>query len=83
MGASGAALGIRTAEAGPRRGDRGRKAVLRATAGATAAMATNITEEHKRDFDALKSGRCHDFRLFSCHVDGAGWRRRYRRCLRP
>ena len=33
-------------------------------------MATNITEEHRRAFDALKSGRYDNFCLFSCYVDG-------------
>ena len=33
-------------------------------------MATNITEEHKRAFDALKSGRYDNFCRFSCYVDG-------------
>ena len=32
-------------------------------------MATNITEEHRRAFDALKSGRYDNFCLFSCYVD--------------
>ena len=33
-------------------------------------MATNITVEHRRAFDALKSGRYDNFCLFSCYVDG-------------
>ena len=33
-------------------------------------MATNITEEHRRAFDALKSGRKDNFCLFSCYGDG-------------
>ena len=39
-------------------------------------MPTNITEEHKRAFDALKSGRYDNFCLFSCYVEGepTGWR---------
>ncbi|MCY3670917.1 MAG: hypothetical protein OXH14_07525, partial [Alphaproteobacteria bacterium] len=32
-------------------------------------MATNITEEHRRAPDALKSGRYDNFCLFSCYVD--------------
>ena len=32
-------------------------------------MATNITSEHKRAFEALKSGEYENFALFSCHVN--------------
>ena len=32
---------------------------------------TNITEEHRRAFTALTSGRFHNFCLVSCFVDGA------------
>ena len=32
--------------------------------------ATNITEEHRRAFDALTSGRFDNFCLVSCFVDG-------------
>ena len=31
---------------------------------------TNITEEHKRVFEALKSGEYRNFALFSCFVNG-------------
>ena len=31
---------------------------------------TNITEEHRRAFNALTSGRYGNFSLFSCEVDG-------------
>ncbi len=31
---------------------------------------TNITEEHRRAFTALTSGRFHNFCLVSCFVDG-------------
>ena len=31
---------------------------------------TNITEEHRRAFDALTSGRFDNFCLVSCFVDG-------------
>lgn len=31
---------------------------------------TNITDEHKRVFAALKSGECGNFALFSCFVNG-------------
>ncbi len=31
---------------------------------------TNITEEHRRAFTALTSGRFHNFCLISCFVDG-------------
>ena len=29
---------------------------------------THITEEHRRAFEALTSGLCHNFALFSCFV---------------
>ena len=32
---------------------------------------TNITEEHRRAFEALKSGAYDSFALFSCFVDGS------------
>ena len=32
---------------------------------------TNITEEHRRAFQALTSGTHENFALFSCAVDGA------------
>ena len=38
--------------------------------GETAAMATNITEEHRRAFDALTGGEAGNFCLFSCFVSG-------------
>ena len=31
---------------------------------------TNITEDHRRAFAALTSGRFHNFRLVSCFVNG-------------
>ena len=31
---------------------------------------TNIADEHKRAFAALRSGRYDNFCLFSCYVDG-------------
>ena len=31
---------------------------------------TNITEDHRRAFEALTSGRFHNFCLVSCFVDG-------------
>ncbi len=34
-------------------------------------MFTNITSEHKRAFEALRSGDCENFALFSCFVDSA------------
>ena len=33
-------------------------------------MATNITEEHRRAFDALTGGEAGNFCLFSCFVSG-------------
>ena len=32
---------------------------------------THITPEHRRAFEALTSGECGNFALFSCTVDGA------------
>ena len=34
-------------------------------------MATNITEEHRRAFEALTSGDHRNLDLFSCFIDGA------------
>lgn len=34
-------------------------------------MTTNITEEHRRAFEALTSGRYRSFALFSCALDGS------------
>ena len=33
-------------------------------------MSTNITDEHRRAFDAPASGRYENFRLFSCRCNG-------------
>ena len=33
-------------------------------------MTTNITEEYRRAFYGLKSGRYYNFCLFSCYADG-------------
>jgi hypothetical protein len=33
-------------------------------------MSTNITAEHQRAFNALTSGQCGNFALFSCFVGG-------------
>ena len=33
-------------------------------------MSTHITDEHRRAFDALTSGRYENFCLFSCVCDG-------------
>ena len=38
-------------------------------------MSTNITSEHKRAFEALRSGDCENLALFSCFVDGEPERR--------
>ena len=34
-------------------------------------MTTNITEEHRRAFEALTSGRYDNLAVFSCEVDGS------------
>jgi hypothetical protein len=33
-------------------------------------MTTNITPDHRADFEALTSGDCANFALFSCFVNG-------------
>ena len=48
----------------------GREAALRAAAGETAAMSTNITEGHRRAFEALTGGVAGSFCLFSRFVSG-------------
>ncbi len=44
---------------------------------------TNITEEHRRAFTALTSGRFHNFCLVSCFVDGEPTERRIGHTLSP